>query len=989
MHKSHLSRQSRFISIGLVLLVGAMPLTAATYIVAQKHVQASDDNPGTAEAPFKTLAHAGQTAQAGDQVFIREGIYRETLRVEHSGLLNGESRQQGNGRVPDRIEFEAYGDDKVIIDGSEIVPVDWWHPVDGVPGVYVADLSNVPETWHLSAQDKDRIWNVRKGLAGFVFFNDKLLDRHQLRNLQTGEWVNAVPTAERPMSRHFDVENRRLYVHLGGADPRREGRVEIVARMYGIWTTYREYITLSKLTVRRVGSWGIEATRTVGLIMEDCNIHHAFTAFRVGGNQPIVRRNRVHHIIGAGSQIGKYGVQVYDNIFSDVALAGASYNTHAIQSFRTYNGQYLHNIAYQSPSIGHGGAFWPDCPSVGNIWRGNAGIYADYYIEAIPISNLLQWNTCLYRHIYLRHNHASTVVENLVAWSKGDGLMLGSGSQWNTLTGNWLKGNRIGISVHAEVGKPGIQRSNIAQGNVYEIPEGGYAANWAGHPYKTLEEFRAVTGQETIGREEEIDLDKLGLVWVRLDEVEGSHKPFPLFGNPDLSRVAARMENFDPLFFWRRGDTEWRGDSDLPDRMPYHTYPLASLPGSAKYSGSRLSDPRTQARPRPQTGLDGLRSVAPVDGTPVAGRVYVVSSFNDMALDKRGFGMWSPSLPVVAGATIDISAWMHLHEVTPVAEDGGAVVFVEWSDWNAQNKSRSYVVGGDTADSLVNPEFNGGSRDWSRVSGHVTAPDGAKRFALFLGMHNASGQVMYGAVDQLNTRAGEPPAEEAIGKKETHTPPLKNPASMTFQIVDLSSFVNRALADEEADDGVGGWADQGSGYDMNGIETGRREHEGVPYVILEPKSAIVLNAPRTRAQSDLPESVAIPIGTKADAFYFLHSGAWVNPGFTHPIWKYVLQYEDGATHEIPVISGVNIRDWSVAGLPYTFLDTDARRTTVWPQTVGNTLSPDCGLYILEHLNPHPELKIEEIRFVGDEKQFTVPILLAITLGREKTGADRP
>jgi hypothetical protein len=41
---------------------------------------ASDANPGTQEQPWKTLAQAANTAQAGDTVWIKAGIYQETLQ---------------------------------------------------------------------------------------------------------------------------------------------------------------------------------------------------------------------------------------------------------------------------------------------------------------------------------------------------------------------------------------------------------------------------------------------------------------------------------------------------------------------------------------------------------------------------------------------------------------------------------------------------------------------------------------------------------------------------------------------------------------------------------------------------------------------------------------------------------------------------------------------------------------------------------------------
>ena len=45
----------------------------------------SDSNPGTLSHPFATIAHAELQTQAGDTVFLHEGVYRESVRFRRSG----------------------------------------------------------------------------------------------------------------------------------------------------------------------------------------------------------------------------------------------------------------------------------------------------------------------------------------------------------------------------------------------------------------------------------------------------------------------------------------------------------------------------------------------------------------------------------------------------------------------------------------------------------------------------------------------------------------------------------------------------------------------------------------------------------------------------------------------------------------------------------------------------------------------------------------
>jgi len=68
----------------LFFLTAVEITNAATYYVDASN--GNDSYPGTSEQqPWKTLTKAGNTAQAGDTVLVKAGIYCETLRVANSG----------------------------------------------------------------------------------------------------------------------------------------------------------------------------------------------------------------------------------------------------------------------------------------------------------------------------------------------------------------------------------------------------------------------------------------------------------------------------------------------------------------------------------------------------------------------------------------------------------------------------------------------------------------------------------------------------------------------------------------------------------------------------------------------------------------------------------------------------------------------------------------------------------------------------------------
>jgi uncharacterized protein YqfB (UPF0267 family) len=92
---------------------GSGPLPPTEYVGGQYFVDpnGSDSNDGTVEKPWKTWAKAFKTAEAGDTVYFREGIYEST-----SGN-NGE-RDFNSGTVDKPICFFNYPGEKPVLDCS-------------------------------------------------------------------------------------------------------------------------------------------------------------------------------------------------------------------------------------------------------------------------------------------------------------------------------------------------------------------------------------------------------------------------------------------------------------------------------------------------------------------------------------------------------------------------------------------------------------------------------------------------------------------------------------------------------------------------------------------------------------------------------------------------------------------------------------------------------------------------------------------------------
>lgn len=93
--------------------------------------------------------------------------------------------------------------------------------------------------------------------------------------------------------------------------------------------------------------------------------------------------------------------------------------------------------------------------------------------------------------------------------------------------------------------------------------------------------------------------------------------------------------------------------------------------------------------------------------------------------------------------------------------------------------------------------------------------------------------------------------------------------------IDLRSFANRGFEDRIADDGKGGWTDQGENS-LIGVPWGTRNFAGVPFTIIRfdenfDKTCIVLKSPHIK---NVPEKVTgIPVDSKAHMLYFLSATA--------------------------------------------------------------------------------------------------------------------
>ncbi|PAW79801.1 MAG: hypothetical protein B9S32_00290 [Verrucomicrobia bacterium Tous-C9LFEB] len=137
--------------------------------------------------------------------------------------------------------------------------------------------------------------------------------------------------------------------------------------------------------------------------------------------------------------------------------------------------------------------------------------------------------------------------------------------------------------------------------------------------------------------------------------------------------------------------------------------------------------------------------------------------------------------------------------------------------------------------------------------------------------------------------------------------------------ISLASVTNRAFADDKANDGQGGWSDEGSGNDLSPLPLGPLAAAGVTFDIIDPAknrgtSCLVISQSKTH--STLTQATVPVAGSPTYAhLYLLHATAWT-PGGSAVIGKVTTTYTDGSksVQEIKTYREVG-NWWSPSAMP--------------------------------------------------------------------------
>jgi len=243
---------------------------ARDYHVAQRHPAASDENAGTADAPFLTIAHAASVVQAGDRVVIGSGVYRESVVIET------------NGTEASPIRFEPAPAARVVVTGADALTE--WQKEEGEGAIVSTAWPHRFVTWTKTNAHPSDDRHAMIGRCEQVFVNNypllQVLDRAKMSR---GTF-------------YVDTEAKRLYLwDRGNRDVAAKGRCLVEASSRSVlWQSKGAYVQVRGIRFRYAANRAQQAAasfRGKGSVIEDCVFEKTNSiGARLGGEDMVIRR---------------------------------------------------------------------------------------------------------------------------------------------------------------------------------------------------------------------------------------------------------------------------------------------------------------------------------------------------------------------------------------------------------------------------------------------------------------------------------------------------------------------------------------------------------------------------------------------------------------------------------------------------------------------------------------------------------------------------
>ncbi len=220
---------------------------AAEIHVDARHANASDENSGALEKPFKTISRAAKIAEPGDTVRVHDGIYRESVVVEKSGTAEKP------------IAFEAAVGANVVLTGADRIQD--WKKEPGAENVFSTPWPHRFIGWAKNNSHPGDDFHLLIGRAEQVFVGGyacrQVLQREQVAR---GTFF-------------ADFDGKRLYVcAANGTDLTKNGQVDACTRSE-LWHSKGAFIRVRGIRFRYAANMAQQgAAKFSGAngVVEDC-----------------------------------------------------------------------------------------------------------------------------------------------------------------------------------------------------------------------------------------------------------------------------------------------------------------------------------------------------------------------------------------------------------------------------------------------------------------------------------------------------------------------------------------------------------------------------------------------------------------------------------------------------------------------------------------------------------------------------------------------
>lgn len=402
-----------------------------TYVVAQKHPSADDNNPGTSDQPFKTIGKAAALAQPGDTVLVHGGIYREWVAPARGGE---------EGRP---IIYLGAPNEQVVIRGSEVYTGEW-HTVTNQAGVF---FTEIPTNFFAADFNPFKIaFNNSRGggRQGQVFIEGKEMRQAQ-RQMGTNSTVRRRVVEKTQMQVVYEQDGTwgsedggTIYVHLpAGSKPIEQSLVELSVRrrLFAPIRRAQNYITVK------------------GFVFEHCANDVAFP--QVGavscrsGQQWIVENNIIRNIKTIGLDCGAEDEDPWklpDTLPADRFLVSGHHDIFTLAERRIAGRNIiLNNIVSDCGQCGIAGLFSDGSVIMGNTVERCGGVIPGFESGGIKIHGLM----------------GGTVEGNLVRDNEAWGIWLDCGFIGSRVTRNVVVNNKTSGIFFECCNGPGLIDNNV------------------------------------------------------------------------------------------------------------------------------------------------------------------------------------------------------------------------------------------------------------------------------------------------------------------------------------------------------------------------------------------------------------------------------------------------------------------------------------------------------------------------------------------------